>query len=158
MMLIDQLQPDTLVRNPEGSRVLSTIEVSCDAESVWSVVGNFAGFPAFIPALESCDVTGAGVRSVRNKMFKDGNIVVEQLNSRDDTQRYMTWSLIYTTLNIGNLWAAMAVNAIDDTHCVATWTIIGEPATGGPEGIPAFEAFLQAFADDAMANVRNLFS
>ena len=157
MNLINDLHPDTLIKNPEGCRVESAIEVDADARSVWNIVGNFAGFPVFIPALAQCEVTGSGVRSVRKKLFKDGNVVIEQLNSRNDQDMYMTWSLIYTSLNIGNLWAAMAVETRNGRGCVATWTIVGEPGTDAPESLPDFRAFLQGFADDAMNNVRNLF-
>lgn len=158
MTLTQQLRPDTLIKNPEGSRVVSSVEVPSDAQSVWNIVGNFAGFPVFIPALAKCEVIGSGVRSVRKKLFKDGNIVVEQLNARDNEQMYMTWTLIYTSLNIGNLWAAMDVEETGPAQCIATWTIIGEPSTGGPEALPDFQDFLQGFADDAMNNVRKLFS
>jgi hypothetical protein len=158
MNSIQILKPDTLIKNPDGCRVVSAVEIASDARSVWGVVGNFAGFPVFIPALAHCEVIGTGVRSVRKKLFKDGNVAIEQLNSRDDSEMSMTWSLIYTSLNVGNLWAAMTVQACGEKLCVATWTIVAEPLSGGPETLPAFEAFLQGFADDAMSNVRNLFS
>jgi hypothetical protein len=158
MTLIKPLQPDTLIKNPEGREVISSVEIPSDAQSVWNIVGNFAGFPVFIPALAKCEVTGMGVRCVRKKLFKDGNVVIEQLNSRDDEQKYITWSLIYTSLNIGNLWAAMTVEEMGPAQCIATWSIIGEPYTSGPETLTDFQAFLQGFADDAMNNVRNLFS
>ncbi|PLP87034.1 MxaD family protein [Pseudomonas sp. FFUP_PS_473] len=151
-----QLQPDTLIHNPDGCRVVSSVEISAAATSVWNIVGNFAGFPVFIPALAHIDMTGSGVRSVRKKLFKDGNVVIEQLNSHDDQAMCMTWSLIYTSLNIGNLWAAMQVEALGEQHSRATWTIQAEPHEGGAEALPAFQAFLQGFADNAMSNVRNL--
>lgn len=158
MNSIQTLQPDTLIRNPDSCRVVSSVEVASNARRVWDVVGNFAGFPAFIPALAHCEVTGTGVRCVRKKLFKDGNIVIEQLNSHDDQKMSMTWSLIYTSLNVGNLWAAMTVQECGVNKSIATWTIVAEPSSGGPEAWPAFEAFLQGFADDAMNNVRNLFN
>ena len=151
------LKPDTLIKNLQGPLVVSRVEVASDAQSVWKIVGNFAGFPAFIQALESCEMTGEGVRSVRKKLFKDGNIVIEQLNSHDDQGLCMTWTLIYTTLPIGNLWAAMSVEALGDNQSAATWSIIGEPSDQWPDSGEAFQAFLQGFADDAMNNVRNLF-
>ncbi|MGV8920806.1 MAG: SRPBCC family protein [Pseudomonas sp.] len=154
---LDALLPDTRIKNPGGERVISAVEVPSDARKVWQVVGDFAGFPAFIPALESCEMTGSGAGSVRKKLFKDGNIVVEQLNSRDDQALYMTWSLIYTTLPIGNLWAAMTVTTLDDDRCVATWSIVGEPSAAWTDSPAAFQAFLQGFADDAMNNIRQLF-
>ncbi|MGE7993361.1 SRPBCC family protein [Pseudomonas sp. NPDC089554] len=152
------LKPDTLIRNPEGCLVVSSVEIAAPAASVWNIVGNFAGFPVFIPALAHIDMTGNGMRSVRKKLFKDGNVVIEQLNSRDEQAMYMTWSLIYTSLNIGNLWAAMQVEALSDNRSRATWTIQAEPWEGGAEALPGFQAFLQGFADEAMGNVRNLLS
>ncbi|RSC28427.1 SRPBCC family protein [Pseudomonas putida] len=152
------LKPDTLIRNPQGCLVVSSVDIAAPAEAVWNIVGNFAGFPVFIPALAHIDMTGIGVRSVRKKLFKDGNVVIEQLNSRDEQTMQMTWSLIYTSLNIGNLWAAMQVEALDAHRSRAVWTIQAEPWEGGPEALPGFQVFLQGFADEAMANVRNLLS
>ncbi|WP_122432345.1 SRPBCC family protein [Pseudomonas viridiflava] len=154
----NNLKPDTLIKNPTLCRVSAAVEIPSDANSVWAVVGDFGGFQAFITALESTEVTGKGVRSVRKKLFKDGNFAIEQLNSRDDHALYMTWSLIHTSLPVGNLWASMTVQSKGDNECVATWTIIAEPDQGGPETLPDFEAFLQGFADSAMSNARSLFA
>ncbi len=152
------LKPDTLIRNPEGCLVVSQVAIPVPANRVWSIVGNFAGFAVFIPALSHIEMTGSGVRSIRKKFFKDNNFVIEQLNSRDDQAMTMTWSLIHTSLNIGNLWAAMEVKDLGDDRSQAVWTIQAEPWEGGGEALPAFQAFLQAFADEALGNVRNLLS
>ncbi|MDD0995467.1 SRPBCC family protein [Pseudomonas sp. TNT2022 ID1044] len=149
------LQPDTLIKNPQGCHVVSAVEVPAEATQVWAVVGNFAGFDRFIPALSHIEMTGEGVSSLRKKFFKDGNLVVEQLNSRDDQARNMTWTTIYNTLGVANLWAAMQVESLGSGTSIATWTIIAEPAQGGDA--PGFQAFVQGFADDAMNNVLKLF-
>ncbi|MFL6608968.1 MAG: SRPBCC family protein, partial [Pseudomonas sp.] len=100
-------QPDTLIQNPHACHVETSVEVPADAATVWKMVGDFGGFNRFIPALERIEMTGDGVRSLRKKFFRDGqNLVVEQLNSRDDQAMHMTWTLIYNTLGIDNLWAA----------------------------------------------------
>jgi hypothetical protein len=151
------LQPDTLIKNPHGCHVVSSVEVSADAAQVWAVVGNFAGFDRFIPALSHIETIGEGVSSLRKKCFKDGNLVVEQLNSRDEYARSMTWTTIYNTLGVANLWAAMNVEALGTGKSRATWTIIAEPASGGEEALPGFKDFVQGFADDAMGNVLKLF-
>lgn len=151
------LQPDTLIKNPHGCHVVSSIEVPADAAQVWAVVGNFAGFDRFIPALSHIEMTGDGVSSLRKKFFKDGNLVVEQLNSRDDQALNMTWTTIYNTLGVANLWAAMSVESLGTGKSRATWTIIAEPAQGGTEALPGFKDFVQGFADDAMGNVLKLF-
>lgn len=149
------LQPDTLIKNPQGCHVVSAVEVPAEATQVWAVVGNFAGFDRFIPALSHIEMTGEGVSSLRKKFFKDGNLVVEQLNSRDDQARNMTWTTIYNTLGVANLWAAMQVESLGSGTSIATWTIIAEPAQGGDA--PGFQAFVHGFADDAMNNVLKLF-
>ncbi|AYZ85844.1 TPA: SRPBCC family protein [Pseudomonas aeruginosa] len=148
-------EPDTLIRNPVGHPVVAAVDIPAAAAEVWNIVGNFAGFPVFIPALSHIEMIGNGVRSVRKKLFKDGNVVIEQLNSRDDQAMYMTWSLLYTSLNIGNLWASMTVESIAPKRSTATWTIIGEPFQG--DDLEGFQAFLQGFADGAMQNVKALF-
>ncbi len=154
---MNTLQPDTLIKNPHGCHVVSSVEVPADAAQVWAVVGNFAGFDQFIPALSHIEMTGEGVSSLRKKFFKDGNLVVEQLNSRDDQALNMTWTTIYNTLGVANLWAAMSVESLGANKSRATWTIIAEPAQGGAEGLPGFKDFVQGFADDAMGNVLKLF-
>ncbi|ANI57688.1 SRPBCC family protein [Pseudomonas sp. B21-017] len=154
---MNTLQPDTLIKNPQGCHVVSSVEVPADAAQVWAVVGNFAGFDRFIPALSHIEMTGEGVSSLRKKFFKDGNLVVEQLNSRNDQALNMTWTTIYNTLGVANLWAAMSVESLGTDKSRATWTIIAEPAQGGAEALPGFKQFVQGFADDAMGNVVKLF-
>lgn len=154
---MNTLQPDTLIKNPQGCHVVSSVEVPADAAQVWAVVGNFAGFDRFIPALSHIEMTGEGVSSLRKKFFKDGNLVVEQLNSRNDQALNMTWTTIYNTLGVANLWAAMSVESLGTDKSRATWTIIAEPAQGGAEALPGFKKFVQGFADDAMGNVVKLF-
>ena len=152
------LQPDTLIKNPQGCHVVSSVEVPAEAAKVWAIVGNFAGFDQFIPALSHIEMTGEGVSSLRKKFFKDGNLVVEQLNSRDDHALNMTWTTIYNTLDVANLWAAMSVEPLGAGKSRATWTIIAEPAQSDAEALPGFKDFVQGFADDAMNNVLKLFA
>ena len=154
---MSNLQPDTLIKNPHGCHVVSSVQVPADAVQVWAIVGNFGAFERFIPALSHIEMTGEGVSSLRKKIFKDGNVVVEQLNSRDEQARSMTWTTIYNTLGVANLWAAMNVEALGEGQSRATWTIIAEPASGGEEALPGFRDFVQGFADDAMENVLKLF-
>lgn len=154
---MNTLQPDTLIKNPHGCHVMSSVEVPVDATKVWAVVGDFGGFDRFIPALSHIEMTGEGVFSLRKKFFRDGNVVVEQLNSRDEQAQSMTWTTIYNTLGVANLWAAMKVESLGEGQSRATWTIIAEPASAGAEALPGFKDFVQGFADDAMGNVLKLF-
>lgn len=149
------LQPDTLIRNPGGAPLVASVEVPCEAARLWRVVGNFAGFDAFIPALSRIQMTGTGVGALRTKFFHDGHCVVEQLNSHDDEAMYMTWTTLYNTLGVAQLWAAMRVEGLGEDRSRATWTLIGEPLEMPPA---AFEEFVQDFADSALENVRQMLS
>lgn len=158
MTVFTALHPDTRIKNAIACRVEATVQVPADADRAWAVAGNFGAFQAFVPGLESTEVLGHGPGSVRHKRFKDGNLAIEQLNSRDDQARYMTWTLIHTSLPVANLWASMTVSAQDDQHSAVTWTIIADPLPGAGQDLTGFEAFLQGFADSAMNNLRALFA
>ncbi len=144
------LQPDTLIRNPQGTPIVASVVVACEAARLWALVGDFAGFDAFIPALSHIEMTGTGIGALRTKYFHDGHCAVEQLNSRDDDAMYMTWTTLYNTLGVARLWAAMRVEALGSGSSKATWTLIGEPADAAQAG---FEEFIQHFADSALGNV-----
>lgn len=157
MTVFTTLQPDTRIHNATACRVVSSVHVPADATRAWAVAGDFGGFQAFVPGMESTEVIGQGPGSVRHKRFKDGHVAIEQLNTRDDQARCMTWTLIHTSLPVGNLWAAMTVAAVDDQASMVTWTIVADPLPGAAQDLAAFEAFLQGFADTSMNNLRGLF-
>ncbi|WP_323117934.1 SRPBCC family protein [Burkholderia alba] len=152
-----EYRPSTLVYAPQTPIVSGSAELDVPARDAWRVVGDFAGFSQFITGLERTEMTGEGVRSLRRKIFADGNLVIEQLNSHDDEAMVMTWSLIYTTFDIGNLWALMRVEPRGERACTVTWDIAGEPSHGGAARQPEFEAFVAGFLDMAMTNLRALF-
>lgn len=146
----------TLIHLPTTETVHTSLNVDSAAKDVWSMVGDFGGFHRFIDGLTSTEMTGEGVRSVRKKMFADGNVVIEQLNSINDDEMMMTWTLIYTSLDINNLWSAMYVEEIDDHKCCVSWDIAGEPFS--KETTQAdFNKFLTGFAEAALVNVKNKF-
>ena len=147
------LQPDTLIRNPIGLPIVAFTEVDCPAPQLWDVVGQFSGFNVFIPALTHIEMMGTGVGALRTKFFRDGNCVVEQLNSRDEQAMQMTWTTIYNTLGVARLWAGICVEALGARRSKVTWTIIAEPIDRADTG---FEQFVQGFADSALENVRGI--
>ena len=147
------LQPDTLIRNPSAPPIVASVVVDCPATRLWSMVGQFAGFNVFIPALTHIEMIGTGVGALRRKFFRDGHCVVEQLNSRDEHAMHMTWTTLYNTLGVARLWAGIRVQAHGVQCAKVSWTIIAEPVDKTQVG---FEAFVQDFADSALANVRKL--
>ena len=59
------LQPDTLIRNPNGLPIMASVTVNCCASRLWAMVGQFAGFDVFIPDLMHIEMTGSGVGALR---------------------------------------------------------------------------------------------
>ena len=147
------LQPDTLIRNPSAPPIVASVVVDCPAARLWSMVGQFAGFNVFIPALTHIEMIGTGVGALRRKFFRDGHCVVEQLNSRDEHAMHMTWTTLYNTLGVARLWAAIQVEAMGTECSRVTWTLVAEPMDAAQAG---FEQLLQGFADSALENVRRL--
>ena len=80
---------------------------------------------------------------------------MEQLNNRDDKAMLMDWTLIYTSMDIGNLWSSMRVNQIDADSCEAVWDIAAVPWNKETQQ-EDFEAFLSGFAKAAMNNVKKI--
>jgi hypothetical protein len=146
----------TLVAVPDTKTINTSVEVNTSAANAWGIVGNFAGFNKFITGLTRIEMTGDGVRSVRKKFFADGHVVIEQLNTIDNVAMVMTWSLIYTSLDINNLWASMYVEKITEHSCRVTWDIAGEPYSPATQQAD-FEKFLAGFAQAALENVKNYF-
>ncbi|WLH68647.1 SRPBCC family protein [Pseudomonas sp. FP2309] len=149
------LQPDTLIHNPTGRPIVASVVVDCQACRLWDMVGEFSRFDVFITDLTHIEMTGTGVGALRTKFFRDGNRVVEQLNSRDEHAMHMTWTTIYNTLGVARLWSAINVEALGTRCSRVTWTIIAEPVEAAQKG---FEQFVQDFADSALDNVRRLLS
>jgi len=153
-----ELKMDTLVKVPQRPIVTGSAELNAPARDVWRVVGNFAGFPVFIPIMAHIEMTGTGVRSIRRKLFKDGNIVIEQLNTYDDEAMRMTWSTLWSTFDIGNLWAAMRVDALTANSCIAHWDIAAEPWQKGPEAQANLDQLVRVLLDMATSNWRTMFN
>ncbi|WP_246791866.1 SRPBCC family protein [Burkholderia perseverans] len=151
------VRPSTLVYAPDTPILSGTADLEVPARDAWRVVGDFAGFARFITGLDHTDMIGEGVRALRVKRFVDGNFVVEQLNTHDDAAMVMTWSLIHTSFDIGNLWALMRVEPRGEQACTVTWDIAGEPSHGGAARQPEFNAFVTGFLEMAMTNLRTLF-
>ncbi|WP_374974215.1 amino acid adenylation domain-containing protein [Acinetobacter venetianus] len=145
----------TLIQLPTTKTVSTAVTINGSAAEVWDIVGNFTRFDKFVNGLERIEMSGEGIRAVRHKFFADGNIVLEQLNSRDDEKMLMDWTLIFTSMDIGNLWSSMRVNKIDENTSVAIWDIAAEPWNKETKQ-KDFEKFLAGFAAEALNNVKQM--
>ncbi len=117
---------------------MASVVIDCHATRLWNTVGRFAGFDTFIPGPDAYRNDRHRCGALRTKFFRDGNRVVEQLNSWDEHAMHMTWTTIYNTLGVARLWAAIKVDALGE-HCSrVTWTIIAEPLDAAQVGFEQF--------------------
>jgi mxaD protein len=65
------------------------ITIAAEPDAVWSVVGDFAGLAAWMPGVETCTLDG-DVRTVGMM----GMEIQEQLKSRDDATRTLSYSIV----------------------------------------------------------------
>ncbi|KZN44568.1 SRPBCC family protein [Pseudoalteromonas luteoviolacea] len=148
-------QRSTLIYVPKTSTISTSVDVKATPDQAWEVVGNFAGFDKFVDGLERIEMTGEGIRAVRKKFFADGHLVLEQLNSYDEQKHIMSWSLLFTNMDINNLWSSMRVEALPDGQARVYWDIAGEPANEDTLQ-PDFEDFIATFAAAALNNAKGL--
>lgn len=148
-------QRGTLIQLPTTKTVSTAVTIKAAPKDVWKIVGDFTGFDKFVDGLNRIEMSGDGVRSVRHKFFADGNVVLEQLNNRDDEKMLMDWTLIYTSMDIGNLWSSMRVVQIDENTSQAIWDIAAAPWNKETPQAD-FEAFLAGFAAGALNNAKQI--
>ncbi len=155
MTTIYQEKRSTLIHIPATNTVSTSITVGTSSQQAWGIVGDFSGFHKFIDGLERIEMTGEGTRAVRKKFFEDGHVVLEQLNNHSDDAMVMDWSLIYTNMDINNLWSSMRVEPVDSENCKVIWDIAGEPFNKETSQVD-FDAFIASFATAALQNVKKL--
>jgi len=65
-----------------------------DADTLWRVLGDFAGLDQWLPDVQHCEVIGNGAGAVRKVERADGGIVRERLVRRDDAARLLVYEII----------------------------------------------------------------
>jgi hypothetical protein len=100
-----------------------TREIVIDAapETVWEVVGDFAGGPmrSAPGVFAGCVVDGDGDGDVRTLTFADGTVASERLIARDEETRRIVWSWVGDEVVHDN--TSMQVFALGDTRSRLVW-------------------------------------
>jgi len=95
--------------------------VPASADAVWSLVRDFNGLPAWLPAVSASELdeggSGAEVGAVRRLTLGDGGTVVERLLEMHDAERRFTYEI---------LESPFAVRRYVSTFRVAPVTASGE--------------------------------
>jgi len=78
--------------NIETSRITRQIDVKATPEQVWKIVGDFGGL--WHPLVANLILTGQGPGQLRRIETVDGKILIERLESLDDINRVLTYTMI----------------------------------------------------------------
>jgi carbon monoxide dehydrogenase subunit G len=82
------------------------------ADSVWEVLGDFAGLASWLPGVSACAVDRPGVGGVRHVSLMDGSMVKEELVALDNDKRSYSYRIV----------EAPGISA--DTDYVATLVVV----------------------------------
>ncbi len=106
--------------------------LSAPAEDVWKVVRDFNGLTKFISAIVSSSTEGSGIGAVRTLTLEDGAQIIERLESLDDKNNRLSYSIVTSPLPLKDYLAIMKVSALDDSRCQVDWSSSFQP-NGAPE-------------------------
>ncbi len=136
------------------TEVSRSIKLSAPVEKVWARVGPFAALAEWHPAIEGCEVEGAGVGAVRTLRVAGGAIVMERLEAQDDATHTATYTALEMPMPVSDYRSTMQVVAAGDAECTFTWS-----GTFEPEGVPEEMAvqMIGGIYDAGMDALRKLF-
>lgn len=117
------------------AKVYVSSVIDAPADRVWSIVRDFNGLPAWIPA-----VTDSVIRDgkpadqlgcVRELTLGDGARIVETLLELSDARRSMTYDIVESPLGVDEYVATVTVTPITDGGgSFLQWTAEFEPQVG----------------------------
>ncbi len=95
-------------------------EVEATPEKVWELVREFGGVKKWNEGIDSCEVEGAGVGSVRT--LKMGGIEIqERLEHTDDIGRTFSYSIVAGPVPVENYLASMTIHDAGPDRARITW-------------------------------------
>ena len=116
------------------TRVFCTITIDVPAEAVWLLLSDFGAACQYLFQVIDCRVEGSGIGARRTLTSTDGSTIVEQLNSLDELNHRLSYTLLSDT-PFGNCVTTLAVFDLGSNQSQLDWS-----ATFEADGIPTNEA------------------
>ncbi|MFB7407553.1 SRPBCC family protein [Streptomyces sp. NPDC056202] len=112
----------------------ATLDIPASPDSVWQLVGGFDSLPDWLPYIPTSRLgEGGRVRTLTNE---DGGVIVERLESFDDTARSYSYSILQAPFPVTDYLSTLIVHAGPDaTTARVEWT-----GTFTPDGVADDEA------------------
>lgn len=95
--------------------------IDTSADNVWSVISEFGSIGKYVNAVADCSVDGAGVGAKRTLTLNDGGKLVERLESIDEVNRSLTYSIVSGPLPVDNYVSDMKVNELAPNRSEIIW-------------------------------------
>jgi hypothetical protein len=114
--------PFALSHGPTRQKVVETVEINAPAEKVWALVGDFAGWQKWHPAIESSTADKANeVGSVRRLNIKGGKFLEEELEAFDAAAMSIKYRIKSgDALPVTNYSSTIRVSSIGN-KCTVEW-------------------------------------
>jgi len=107
---------------PAGISVSMSTELDAAPADVWKVVGDFGALDKFLEVVESLDLEGEGVGSVRTLNLPEGAKVIETLHTWDAEAMSYSYSIDESPMPIEGYTATLTVSALEDGGAKVDWS------------------------------------
>jgi polyketide cyclase/dehydrase/lipid transport protein len=113
-------------------------KIAAPPDEVWAVVGEFHGLDTWMPGIDKSEPDG----DVR-KLQTMGMEIHEQLQSRDDSARQMSYSIVKAPMPLEHHLATITVLE-DGDGCIVVWEYDVRPDEMAAAMGPVYEGSVQA--------------
>lgn len=135
------------------AHVKQTMTINAPADQVWATVRDFGRIDRYLDAVEEVETKGQGPGMTRTLTLADGGQVVEQLESLDDAQRKLRYSIVEGPLPVREYKSTMTVEDNGGGQARVTWATRFEP-DGAPES--EVKEMLQGLYKAGLQGLRNV--
>ena len=97
------------------------VSMPAAADKVWQILRDFGGLKNWAPGVTSLSLKGAGVGAVRTLTYQDGSQVVERLESLNDADRTLSYTILESTLPLEGYVASWTVKDLGPAGCEVEW-------------------------------------
>jgi hypothetical protein len=104
------------------------------ADATWQVISDFGAAAQYLTGVVACTVEGAGVGTLRTLTNTDGGLIVERLETLDETAHQLSY-LLLTDTPFRNCLTTMTVRELGPNQAEVEWS-----STFESDGIPLNEA------------------
>ncbi len=106
--------------------------IHASANDVCKTIREFDGIQRFLPVVASCSMEGTGIGAKRICTLQDGMQIFERLESLDDQEQILRYTITDSPLPLKDYMGTMKVRDLGNDWCEVEWSCTFEPE-GAPE-------------------------